>query len=70
MLAAIFHQFGPPSVLSWEDVPDPSPGPGEVMVAVQACGLNHIDLDYERLRMLKRRYDPANLFCYNQNMVP
>jgi len=26
------------------ELPDPSPGPGEVVVRVRACGLNHLDL--------------------------
>ena len=26
------------------DLPDPIPGPGEVLVAVEAAGLNHADL--------------------------
>lgn len=45
MHAALFHDYGPPSMLRWEEVPDPRPGPGEVTVEVHACGLNHIDLD-------------------------
>lgn len=35
---------GPPSVLSMVDLPDPLPGPGEVLLAVDAVGLNHLDL--------------------------
>lgn len=31
--------------MRWGQVPDPEPGPGEVVVAVHACGLNHCDLD-------------------------
>ena len=34
---------GPPESLTLEDVPDPSPGPGEVVIAVKACGVNFPD---------------------------
>lgn len=44
MRAAIFHEFGPPSVLRIEDVPTPEPGPGDALVEVHAAGLNHLDL--------------------------
>ncbi len=44
MKAVIFHRRGTPDVLSYEDVPDPVPGPGEVLVRMAACGLNHLDL--------------------------
>jgi NADPH:quinone reductase-like Zn-dependent oxidoreductase len=35
---------GPPGKFELRDVPDPQPGPGEVVVQVQSCGLNHLDL--------------------------
>ena len=35
---------GIPGVLSLREVPDPQPGPGEVVVKVGACGLNRLDL--------------------------
>ncbi|MNN05178.1 Phthiocerol synthesis polyketide synthase type I PpsC [compost metagenome] len=34
-----FHQFGDASVLRLEEVPTPQPGPGEVLVRVQALGV-------------------------------
>jgi NADPH2:quinone reductase len=38
------HRLGAPGeVLSWEDVPDPRPGPGEVLVRVDAVALNFFD---------------------------
>lgn len=40
MKASIFHEFGPPEVLKYEDVPDPEPGPGEVVVKVHAVTVN------------------------------
>lgn len=35
---------GSPGKFELRDVPDPRPGPGEVVVRVQSCGLNHLDL--------------------------
>ena len=37
--AARIHSFGPPDVVVVEDVPVPSPGPGEVLVRVMAAGV-------------------------------
>src|SRR4051812_39171512 len=44
MKAVRFHQHGGPEVLCYEDVPDPDPAPGEVLVRVRACALNHLDI--------------------------
>src|SRR5262245_57858784 len=44
MKAVRFHQHGGPDVLRVEDVPDPTLAPGEVLVRVRACALNHLDL--------------------------
>jgi NADPH:quinone reductase len=39
------HQLGAPAdALRWEDVPDPEPGPGEVLVRVDAVALNFPDV--------------------------
>ena len=35
---------GQPGKFELRDVPDPKPRPGEVVVEVRACGLNHLDL--------------------------
>ncbi|HZQ44078.1 MAG TPA: NADP-dependent oxidoreductase [Acidobacteriaceae bacterium] len=43
MKAAVLHEYGPPSILKYEDFPDPKPGPGEVLVAVRAASINPID---------------------------
>jgi len=39
-----FHQHGGPEVLRYEDVPTPEPGPDEVLIALRAAALNHLDL--------------------------
>ena len=44
MKALCFHEHGPLDVLQYCDVPDPTPGPGEVLVRVRACALNHLDV--------------------------
>lgn len=43
MRAAVMTAFGPPSVLEAHDVPDPEPGPGEVLIRDEAAGLNRLD---------------------------
>ena len=47
MKAIRIHQFGGPEVLQYEDVPDPSPKPGEALVKIDAAGVNFIDT-YQR----------------------
>jgi NADPH:quinone reductase-like Zn-dependent oxidoreductase len=44
MKAILFDRHGGPNVLRYTDVPEPEPRPGEVLVRVQACALNHLDL--------------------------
>ena len=46
MKAAVLDRTGPieTSPLSLRDVPDPSPGPGEVLVRVRVCGICRTDL--------------------------
>ena len=45
MKAVRFHEFGGPGVLRVEEVDDPAAGPGQVVVGVRGCGLNHLDVD-------------------------
>lgn len=45
MKAVRFHEFGGPEVLQLEEVEDPTPGPGQALVRVEACALNHLDVD-------------------------
>jgi len=42
--AVRIHEDGDPEVLRYEDVPDPEPQPGEVLVELRAAGLNHLDV--------------------------
>jgi NADPH2:quinone reductase len=43
MKAIRVHAFGGPEVLTLEDVPEPVPGPGQVLVQVKAAGVNPVD---------------------------
>jgi len=43
MKAIVVHSFGPPDVMKIEDVPDPTPGPGQVLIRVRAAGVNPVD---------------------------
>ena len=42
MQAMIYREFGPPEVLHYEEVPDPVPGPGEILIEVHACSVNRV----------------------------
>ncbi|MCK4315236.1 MAG: zinc-binding dehydrogenase [Anaerolineae bacterium] len=44
MKALCFYEHGELDVLRYDDVPDPEPGPGQVLVQVRACALNHLDV--------------------------
>jgi len=43
MKAILCKEFAPVSQLSWEEVPDPIAGPGEIVVDIKAAGLNYPD---------------------------
>jgi NADPH2:quinone reductase len=42
--AVVLHEAGGPEVLRLEEVPDPQPGGGRLLVRVEAAGINHADL--------------------------
>jgi putative PIG3 family NAD(P)H quinone oxidoreductase len=44
MRAVVITEPGGPEVLRWLDVPDPVPGPGDVLIEVAASGVNRADL--------------------------
>lgn len=43
MKAIRIHKFGPPEVMTLEEIDSPHPGPGEVLVNVKAVGVNPVD---------------------------
>jgi NADPH:quinone reductase-like Zn-dependent oxidoreductase len=46
--AAVIHETGPPEVIRIEELPDPEPGDGEVLVRVEAAGLNRFDVNQRK----------------------
>jgi NADPH2:quinone reductase len=52
MKAIRVHELGGPEVLSYEELPDPSPKAGEAVVRVEAAGVNFIDV-YHRTGLYK-----------------
>jgi acryloyl-coenzyme A reductase len=60
MNAVVLHAFGAPENLVLESVPEPRPGPGEVLLRVRACGVCHHDL-INRRGNLPRTHVPAIL---------
>lgn len=43
MKAWIYARYGGPEVLEWVEIPDPVPGPGDIVVRVVAAALNPLD---------------------------
>jgi len=43
MKAVRIHEYGGPEVLRIDDVPEPTPGPGEILLRVRAAGVNFAD---------------------------
>jgi NADPH2:quinone reductase len=48
MKAVLYHEFGGPEVLRYEDVPKPRPGAGEALVRVLAVAVDYIQLHLRR----------------------
>ncbi len=44
MKAIVIHEDGGPEVLRYEEVPDPEPAAGEVLVRMRFASLNHLDV--------------------------
>jgi NADPH:quinone reductase len=58
MRAIVFERNGGPEVLEPKDVPEPTPGEGEVLVDVAAVGVNYRDV-YERVGPAYESVPPA-----------
>src|SRR5688500_7802383 len=43
MKALVVREFGGPEVIRLEDVPEPSPGAGQILIRVKAIGVNPVD---------------------------
>jgi len=52
MKAIRVREFGGPEVMKYEDVPEPTPKPNEAVVAIEAAGVNFIDI-YQRTGIYK-----------------
>ena len=48
MKAVVFHEHGGPEVLRYEDMPDPVPSRGHVLIEVKASSVNHLDIFLRR----------------------
>jgi NADPH:quinone reductase-like Zn-dependent oxidoreductase len=58
-----FHKFGAADVLRYEEVPTPTPGPGEVLVRVQAVGLSWNDVLWRQNLAAEQASLPAGMGC-------
>jgi NADPH:quinone reductase-like Zn-dependent oxidoreductase len=44
MYAVVFHEYGGPEKLAYQEVPRPIPADHEVLIQVKACSINHLDI--------------------------
>lgn len=56
-----FHELGGPETLRFEDAPSRQPGPGEVRLRVQACGLNRAESLYYHGKYREQPQLPSRL---------
>lgn len=55
MWAVVLHEYGGPDKLKWEEMPDPRPGEGEVLIRAAATSVNPVDYK-RRSGVLKEMY--------------
>ena len=61
MRAVRVHQLGGPEVLQLEELPDPTPGPGQLLIDVEAIGVNFIEIYHrEGLYPVPRPFTPGS----------
>src|ERR1700731_2701040 len=48
MRAIRIHTYGGPEVMQWEEIPTPVPGPGQVLIRVEAASVNFLDVQKRR----------------------
>ncbi len=61
MKAVRIHEYGGPEALVYEDVPDPQPGPQQVLVRVEAATVNPIDVAVRENRFPTPRQPPKTI---------
>ena len=63
MRAVIVEHPGGPEALTLVDLPEPEAAPGEVLVEVEAAGVNPVDLGNPRQLTAKVRYRQSDQRC-------
>ncbi|HEY4813886.1 MAG TPA: NAD(P)-dependent alcohol dehydrogenase [Chthoniobacterales bacterium] len=48
MKAIVYHRYGSPDVLQWEEIEKPAPGDNEVLIRVRAASVNPLDWHFMR----------------------
>ena len=65
MKALCFYKHGELDAIQYTDVPDPTPGTGEVLLQVKACAINHLDIWVRRgwpgLKLEKPHWGSADM---------
>ena len=61
MKAIRVHEFGGPEVMRLEDVSDPTAGPGQVVIRVNAIGVNPVDALMQGLVWIRKMRGPFYL---------
>ncbi|WP_442603146.1 quinone oxidoreductase family protein [Paenibacillus sp. KN14-4R] len=56
MKAIRIHTFGSPEVMQLEELPIPTPGPGEALVRVLAASVNFLDIQHRRGELVQQAF--------------
>jgi NADPH:quinone reductase-like Zn-dependent oxidoreductase len=56
MQAVVYDEYGAPDVLQLEEVPQPVPGPGEVLIKIYATTVSAVDTIFRRGKELSARF--------------